>query len=430
MLDMEKRKQEIQKWFAQKLELLRTHPVFSRAVAAVLAVLILGTVSGFWLRSYYEVQNQLTGQIRTGLGTYTGETNFGVFNGSGSFAFQSGALYEGEWLDYQLEGQGKLFVPLEGTYTGMFSNSMKDGQGTFVWKNGDSYSGDWKEDAINGEGVYTFSDGSTMEGRFQNNAFWQGAYRVSNEMGEYVIQYADGEMVSAKITFSDGTKYDGGFAEGKINGDGVIQYPNGDSYAGSYLQGERAGEGTYNWNCGDTYEGNWSDDAMSGNGTYTYADGRMLSGEFANNQFLSGSYQADTDDGTYAFTIENGKPSSATIELKNGLTYSGGFSENGFDGEGKITYPSGDSYEGSFRQGLRAGEGTYQWADGSHYTGAWSADKMEGEGTYFYASSENGYKLNGTFSQGKPNGSCRYYKTEQLYYDTDWDHGVCKKVTE
>lgn len=430
MLEMEDRKVDTQKAVIHKTPWFRTHPVVCGIVALVLVATVVGSATGFWQRFYYEAENRLTGQVLTSAGTYTGSTDLGAFSGTGAFTFKTGTFYEGTWQKNRMEGEGTLSDPESGTYTGSFSDSQKSGQGTFTWNNGDTYTGNWQEDAMNGEGTYTFADGSVMQGQFQDNAFFSGEYKVSNTTGTYVIQYTDGQMASAEITFVDGTVYNGGFTGGQISGNGTVRYPNGDSYSGSYQQGKREGDGTYRWYFGDTYEGSWSGDAMNGAGSYTFADGMTLSGTFADNQFASGSYQAETEDGTYQFTLDNGKPVTAEIRLKNGLFYTGGFSDKGFDGEGKVTYPTGDSYDGNFSEGLREGQGTYHWADGSYYTGAWEQDAMDGEGTYYYPANADGYKLEGTFSEGKPNGSCHYYQTELQYYVTDWDHGICTKVTE
>ena len=106
---------------------------------------------------------------------------------------------------------------------------------------------------MDGVGTYTFADGSVLS-EFKNNAFLSGTYRVSDEIGTYLIQYADGQMTSAQITFTDGTVYSRRICCGQISGDGTIQYPNGDSYSGSYQDGKRDGDGTYLWNSGDYYE--------------------------------------------------------------------------------------------------------------------------------------------------------------------------------
>ena len=80
--------------------------------------------------------------------------------------------------------------------------------------------------------------------------------------------------------------------------------------------------------------------------------------------------------------------------------------------------------------GQKSGEGTYKWASGSSYTGSWSKDQMNGKGTYQYSEKETGYKVTGSFKDGKPNGECQYYTDSTKYYKTDWSDGKCVKIYE
>ena len=113
----------------------------------------IGVETQFFERAYYEIQNQTTREVKVGTGVYTGETDFGIFTGDGTFAFASGEFYEGAWQNFQMEGTGKLSYPDSGTYSGEFVNSQKSGQGTFIWDNGDTYEGHGDSDAMNGKGM-------------------------------------------------------------------------------------------------------------------------------------------------------------------------------------------------------------------------------------------------------------------------------------
>ena len=112
-----------------------------------------------------ELQMQQFGKIELSTGTYTGETDFGNFNGQGIFSFITGAVYSGEWKDNQIAGQGILEVPDEGTYEGAFQNGKKEGEGTFTWKDGSTYQGVWKKDQMNGKGVFKNHDGTCLPRR-------------------------------------------------------------------------------------------------------------------------------------------------------------------------------------------------------------------------------------------------------------------------
>ena len=79
---------------------------------------------------------------------------------------------------------------------------------------------------------------------------------------------------------------------------------------------------------------------------------------------------------------------------------------------------------------MKSGQGKYTWISGASYDGAWENDLMSGKGTYMYPSSEEGYKLTGTFANGVPEGECKYYTNSSTSYSTTWSGGKCTKVVE
>ena len=389
-----------------------------------------GIDTGFFERAYYEIQSQITGKIEFEMGTYSGETDFGIMSGNGTFQFVSGEYYEGSWVNDQIEGFGVISHPDAGQYEGEFSESQKTGIGTFTWVNGDQYVGSWENDTLTGNGVYIFADGSVLDGTFEANQFISGTYSFDNETGNYVVTYRDGSMILAKINFADGSIYSGSCSDGLISGYGEIKYPNGDTYKGDYKAGKRNGEGIYNWSIGDSYSGEWKNDEMYGTGTYKFNTGEVLDGLFKDNCFISGSYKTSTEAGSYTFVLENSKPIALEMKLENGFIYDGEFSNNNLNGRGTLTYPSGDEYIGEFVNGVRSGDGIYTWKNGACYTGSWSNDLMNGRGTYYYSDDSEGYKLVGTFVDNKPDGECTYYLTSSRSYGTTWRNGKCVKVTE
>ena len=108
-----------------------------------------------------EYEYQKNGFVSTTMGNYSGDMDFGLFDGTGEFIFDTGAVYTGEWENDQIQGLGNLKIPIEGTYEGEFSSGEKSGIGLFTWDDGDSYEGEWKSDKMNGQGVYTTADNVT-----------------------------------------------------------------------------------------------------------------------------------------------------------------------------------------------------------------------------------------------------------------------------
>lgn len=48
---------------------------------------------------------------------------------------------------------------------------MKQGQGTFTWNNGDKYTGQWMNDRRHGQGTYTWADGTRNSGIWKEGKF-------------------------------------------------------------------------------------------------------------------------------------------------------------------------------------------------------------------------------------------------------------------
>jgi hypothetical protein len=88
------------------------------------------------------------------------------------------------------------------------------------------------------------------------------------------------------ITFSDGSKYVGGFSDGKMTGQGTMFYADGTKYVGEFLDGKMNGQGAFTWANGTKYVGEFRDGKMNGPGTLTWADGRKSSGIWDNGKFI------------------------------------------------------------------------------------------------------------------------------------------------
>lgn len=123
-------------------------------------------------------------------GKYTGNIVNGQKNDAlGKFEFNSGCIYEGSFINNQIDGEGKLSIPKIGVYEGDFSNGKREGFGTMTFSNGDIYRGNWKDDKMAGTGTYTFANGDKYEGEFSENKF--------NGSGTYSFK-ATGKKYSGK----------------------------------------------------------------------------------------------------------------------------------------------------------------------------------------------------------------------------------------
>ena len=417
-------------WKREKREMTKTFLVTVFELFLIAAAVGMTLLYNVPLRAVREVENNLRGSVSFPSGEYFGDTDFGLLSGEGQFHFDSGSVYSGSWKDNAMEGPGSLVVPSSGSYVGDFLGSEKSGYGIFTWDDGTIYDGEWKNDRMDGQGTYTSSTGAIYTGTFRENALYQGTCSFSNNSGKYVLDYQDGHATNAVIHFTDGTEYSGECAESTINGKGRMEFTRGDVYEGQFASGVRNGNGEYEWASGDHYSGDWSDDRMSGNGTYLFSDHSVLKGEFFENSFFKGTYDTETEIGSYIYFFEKRKPVQVQILLADGSSYIGEMDENGLNGKAVITYSNGDVYGGDVKRARKNGYGEYKWASGAKYTGNWSDDLMNGRGTYEYPPNEYGYKLVGSFVSGVPDGECDYYSSIVDHCKTTWQNGKCIKVTE
>eukprot|EP00906_Rhabdomonas_costata_P024508 RCo035212 len=131
----------------------------------------------------------------------------GLRVGKGSCKFADGAVYEGEWKDDKMCGQGK-FITDDFTYEGEFKDGSRTGQATVVFlKSGSVYVGECVEGQRSGAGTYTWKSGAKYDGSWLNN--------TRHGLGLY--------------SFPDGTLYSGDFRNGLPLGKGKVTLPDGSS---------------------------------------------------------------------------------------------------------------------------------------------------------------------------------------------------------
>ena len=96
-------------------------------------------------------------------------------NGIGTFTWDNGQKYVGEWKDSKWHGQGTFTYSKGGTYIGEFKNNHQHGQGTRIYPGVGKYVGEWKESNRIGQGTYTSADGNyKYVGEFKGLQHGQG----------------------------------------------------------------------------------------------------------------------------------------------------------------------------------------------------------------------------------------------------------------
>ena len=65
---------------------------------------------------------------------------------------------------------------------------------------------------------------------------------------------------SGVMVYHNGSRYEGGFKDGKYSGQGVFYFANGSIYEGEYENGKRNGQGVYTAPSGTKYSGEFKED--------------------------------------------------------------------------------------------------------------------------------------------------------------------------
>lgn len=149
--------------------------------------------------------------------------------------------------------------------------------------------------------------------------------------------------------YSDKTRAEGNWKNGKLNGKAKIFYNSGAIYEGEVVDGKKTGLGKYLFDDGSIYEGSFKDDKKHGAGKFITKSGYSEEGKYINDT-LSGY---------------------ATIKFLNGDKYVG-YTINGQpNGNGIYYFSEGDKFEGIYKDGKRNGIGTLYYAKGGTLKGTW-----------------------------------------------------------
>lgn len=261
--------------------------------------------------------------------------------GKGTYVFESGAKYVGEFQNGAMHGQGILTFTNGDKYLGSFQNQFREGKGKFVFANGDEYVGQLKKNKFVGEGTMKYADGTIYEGNWEDSK--------PNGLGE--------------IRFPNGSRYEGMVKNANPEGEGVMFYANKTRYEGSWKAGKRNGKGKQTEANGEVMTGVWQNDKLA---------------EKAEAESASNAVQIDQD-------AKNPKRNCNQQFCHNC--------------QGEYTYTDGTRYIGDFKNGSPEGKGTVYYATGDRYVGGWSDHSPHGEGIMYY---KNGRVFGGVWNHGEP----------------------------
>lgn len=216
----------------------------------------------------------------------------------GHFAPEIAAYWSGEEApaaDYHYHSYD------DGCYYGELLGGARDGYGTFVWDDGTLYRGEWEDGECNGMGTTHFNDQDTYGNYIDGQMEGYGAIVVTSEgcwldgaegSTRYVGYFQDGlpNGVGTLYNASGEVTYYGNFKSGIPTSPypttaPYTRYrwhcevlPNGDSWEGESYDGVRQGWGIYRWADGSWWCGYWNDGLRDGEGLFVRSDGAMMQG--------------------------------------------------------------------------------------------------------------------------------------------------------
>ena len=97
--------------------------------------------------------------------------------------------YKGAWANNDKNGIGVQIYTGVGRYHGYWKDGKRSGEGVMIYENEDVYSGSWKEGKKDGNGTYIFKETGM----------------------KYVGTFKNGQMVTGKWLYNNGTYFQGAF---------------------------------------------------------------------------------------------------------------------------------------------------------------------------------------------------------------------------
>jgi len=165
----------------------------------------------------------------------------------------------------------------KGNYAGSLSKAtgMPHGKGRLEYAAGRWYEGDWKHGRWTGQGRLSNGDGDLYEGELRNDhKHGHGTMRFADGR-VFVGEYVNGQMVQGKMTYQDGSTYEGGWMDGMRHSRGRCVFTDRSIYDGEFKEGEFHGFGKMEWSDGGWYEGEWWNGEMHGQGKEVRPNGSL-----------------------------------------------------------------------------------------------------------------------------------------------------------
>lgn len=184
------------------------------------------------------------------------ETNWIKRAGKCRVTYVNGHIFEGTFdAEKVKQGQGVyIWMASSGDdddksekarYEGNYKDGQKSGVGRMTFPNGDVYEGEWLDNKINGEGTYIYKkSGDIYSGTWVNGKkHGDGRYEFGADKSMFVGNWEHGDFVTGAWEFKGAGVYEGQFKLGRPIGEGKFSFASGLSQTGSYVEHKGAVEG-------------------------------------------------------------------------------------------------------------------------------------------------------------------------------------------
>jgi len=184
------------------------------------------TKNGARVFSYWRNGNQVSMSEVWESSQYNGEfDDIGQRHGKGSFTYDRGDVYMGQWLNDEAHGEGTYIWGTGGSYIGTSLNGINSGQGVLTLPSGYRYEGEFVEGLKHGQGKERLTNGDIYIGRF-----WKGARHGEGQCGNSngstkICRYDQGHLLPDDVSItplSDDVGVASFTSKSKTSPDGVL----------------------------------------------------------------------------------------------------------------------------------------------------------------------------------------------------------------
>ena len=170
---------------------------------------------------------------------------------------------------------------------GMWRRDKFNGWGREIKENGDIYEGKYVNGQLNGKGIYKNKNNKTTYiGDFLNSKRHGKGELYSNDFhykGDFYDNKFEGK---GKIEIYKEGEYEGDFKDNLFEGKGMLKWKDGRYYFGELSKGKMNGYGEETDKDGNIYKGNFVDGVKEGHGQFISLEGKIFDVEFRNGKFF------------------------------------------------------------------------------------------------------------------------------------------------